>query len=141
MDILNQKIKAVFERWRDAGLLHVAYALLAEALLIGFIIFSGFFTLETLLPTFISVRISLAGFFMVLMLGTFALSLLGRYLDIDSVSGLRRRNPLIWIGILWAAGILTISLIKFPLFLIPVIILALLGIGYLFLSLFFDGKD
>ncbi len=140
MGILNQKIKVVFERWRVAGSLHVAYALLAEALLIGFTVFAALFTLETLLPTFVAVRLNLATFLIILLIGSFLLSILGRFLNLDFASGLRRRNPLLSIGILWIVGILAVSLYKFPLILIPILILAFLGIGYLFLSLFF-GKD
>jgi hypothetical protein len=138
---MQRYISTTLESWKTRGYLSVAYALLAEALLIGFVMFAALFTLETLLPTFVAVRLNLASFLIILLLASFLLALLGRYLSIDFVSGLRRRNPLLWIGVLWAVGILAISLFKFPLFLIPILILAFLGIGYLFLTLFFDGKD
>jgi hypothetical protein len=141
MSILNQKIKTAFEKWRVSGSLSVAYALLAEALLIGFVTFAGLFTIETILPTFISVRLNLTAFLALLLIGSFLLATLGRFLNIDFPSGLRWRNPFLWIGIVWTIGILAVSLYKFPLFLIPILILTFLGIGYLFSRIFFGEKE
>lgn len=141
MNLVHQKMSAILKKWQDTGLLHVVYALLSEALLIGFVMFAALFTLETLLPTFVAARLSLTAFLAILIIGSFLLAALGRFLSIDFPSGLRHRNPILWVGIAWIAGILAISLYKFPLILIPVIILAFLGIGYLFLSVFFGEKE
>jgi hypothetical protein len=137
METPRQYIITLFNTWKSLGILSVVYALLAEALLIGYVTFAGLFTIETILPTFISVRLSLTAFLALLFISSFLLAILGRFLDLDFTSGLRRRNPLLSIGILWMTSILALSLYKFPLFLIPILILAFLGIGFLFLSLFF----
>ena len=140
MDLVYQKMSIALKKWQDAGLLHVVYAILAEALLLGYLGFMGLFTIETLLPTFVTVHLSLTKLLIVLLLGSFGLAFLGRYLGIDFASGLRRRNPLLWIGIAWMVGILAISLYKFPPLTIPVIILGFLVIGSLFSRIFFGGK-
>ena len=140
MDFLLKKLTPSFERWRASGVLHVVYALAVEALIIGYLYFAGFFTIETLLPTFVTIRFSLAKFLLILMLSTFATALLGRYLDITFSWNITKKSPLLWLAILWAIGILSVSLVKFPLPLIPVFVAGFLLSGYLFWNVFFEKE-
>lgn len=141
MDFLQKKLQAIFTQWRESGFLSVIYALLAEALLIGYLGFTALFTMETLLPTFVTARLSLAKFFAVLVLLSFALALLGRYLDIGFGWKTGKKNPLLWIGLLWTVAILAVSLYKFPIATIPVIIAGFLLVGFLFFRIFFSRQD
>lgn len=140
MNILKEKLLTLMEAWRADGVLHVVYALLAEALLIGYLYFIGLFTVETLLPTFVTVRFSLTTFLFILVLATIALSLLGRFLDLSFSWKITKKSPLLWLGIIWGIGILVVSLFKFPWPLIPLLIALLLLSGRLFWKIFFEEK-
>lgn len=140
MNFLQQKIQGILIKWREIGLLHVAYALLLEGLVIGYLGFMALFTIEMLLPTFVTVRFSLTKFFFFLFLLSFVLTALGRYLDMSFEWKITKKNPLLWLGFLWTLGILILSLYKFPLFIIPIIILAFFSIGYLFWKILFEEK-
>lgn len=140
MEPLHKKITAVLGRSRQSGLLLVVYALLAEALFIGFLYFVGFFTIETLLPTFVTVRFSLTTFFLVLIIATMLLALLGRFLDITFPWNITKKSPLLWLGIVWGIGILLVSLIKFPPVILILIIALLLTALFLFWHVFFEEK-
>ncbi len=127
-------------RLKENGVLTVSYALLTEALFVGYIAFIALFTLETLLPTFVTVRLNLTTFFFILFLFSFVLTLLGRILDLTFDQKIRKNNPLVWIGLFWTIGILILSLSNFPPLLIPFIIIAFLLIGFLFWKIFFDEE-
>jgi len=139
MEFLQKKLTLAFEGWRATGILHVVYALALEALFIGYLFFLGLFTVETLLPTFVTVRFSLTKFFFVLITTTILLSLLGRFLNVSFTWSITKKNPLLWLGLLWAIGILTVSMIKF-LFFIPLLIVLFLLSAYLFWQIFFEQK-
>lgn len=141
MEFFDRYIMKHLEHFKKNGFLSVCYALFAEALLLGFIGFIGLFTLETVLPTFVTAHFSLTKLFFFLTIASFALTLLGRYLDIHFTLPDNQKNPVVWIGILWTIGILGISLYKFPLITIPVIILGFLAIGYLFWKIFFGEEE
>ncbi len=126
--------------WRASGLLKVIYTLATEALLIGYVYFIGFFTIETLLPTFVTVRFSLTTFFFFLVISTMLLSLLGRFLALSFSWNINKKSPALWLGLLWALGIATISLIKFPLPLIFLLLVLFFLSGYLFWNIFFEKK-
>lgn len=140
MKFLQKKIMAMLLDWRASGLLKVIYTLATEALLIGYVYFIGFFTIETLLPTFVTVRFSLTTFFFFLIIATMLLSLLGRLLALSFSWNINKKSPLLWLGLLWALGIATISLIKFPLVLLLIIIALFFLSGYLFWNIFFEKK-
>lgn len=140
MDFVKNKIDAVLKRWRSEGSLHIAYALGTEALLIGYLYFIAFFTIETLLPTFVTVRFSLTMFFFFLVLATFVLSLLGRSLKVTHNWNITKKSPILWLGLFWGFGILLVSLIKFPPLLIPIILAGLLFSGHLFWKILFEDE-
>lgn len=110
------------------GYLTVVFLLLAEGLAIGFVIFAGLFTLEMLLPTFVTARISLAGFLTVLLLLLLLLLALGERLKLSF--SLLRRPPTITIVFfaLWSLGLLIIGLRAFPLWSI-IVLITLLGVS------------
>ncbi len=134
MNVFKEK----FECYRTTGVLHVVYALAAEALLAGYVFFIGLFTVETLLPTFITVRFSLTKYLFFLIMSTWALALLGRFLNLSFSGTISRKSPLLWLGVLWTIGILAVSLFKFPPILIPFLIALFLFSGYLFWTIFFE---
>lgn len=139
MDSFYHKIQSIFIRWKTAGILHVVYALLTEALIIGYLGFAGLFTIETLLPTFVTVRFSLTKFLFILLMLSFVLTALANALDISFERKVYTKNPLFWCGLLWTLFILILSLYKFPPLFIPLIILAFFLIGFLFWKILFDG--
>ena len=140
MKFLQKTIMTQLLDWRASGLLKVLYTLATEALLIGYVYFIGFFTIETLLPTFVTVRFSLTTFFFFLIISTMILSLLGRFLALSFSWSINKKSPALWLGLLWALGIATISLIKFPPIFIPIIIVCFALSGYLFWNIFFEKK-
>lgn len=140
MKFLQKKIMALLLDWRASGLLKVVYTLATEALLIGYLYFIGFFTIETLLPTFVTVRFSLTTFFFFLIIATMLLSLLGRFLALYFSWNISKKSPALWLGLFWALGIAIVSLIKFPLPLLLLIIALFFLSGYLFWNIFFEKK-
>lgn len=127
-------------RLRENGILAVSYALLAEALFIGYLAFISLFTLEMLLPTFVTIRLNLTTFFFILFFFSFVLALLGQILDLTFDQKMQKKNPLLWIGFLWTVSIFILSLTNFPLLFIPLIIIAFLLAGFLFWKIFFDEE-
>jgi hypothetical protein len=138
-----QTINAYFSKHlallKENGFLLVVYALLAEALLLGFGGFLTLFTVETLLPTFVTARFSLTKLLVVLVLFALTLGLLGRYLNI-SFPLLTKKSPALWLGLLWMGGIFAISLYKFPLPVIPIIIAGFFLVIFLFYKIFLDEE-
>lgn len=141
MKLVQKKLVDLLGHWRTTGMLHVVYALAIEALFISSLYFIGLFTIETLLPTFITVRLSLTKFFFFLILATFLLSLLGRFLSLSFPWNITKKSPLLWLSILWSIGILAVSMIKFPFAMIPLLIALFLFSGSLFWSIFFEEKN
>lgn len=137
IDYLTKRLNPL----KENGSLSVVYALLTEALLLGFIGFVVLFTIETLLPTFVTERFSLTKFFFVLFLLSFILITLGRYLNISFQQSINKKSPLLWLGLLWTLGILAISLYKFPLPIIPFIIAGFFLFGFLFWKIFSQNKN
>lgn len=140
MNLHSQKFLDTLVKWRLSGALRVAYTLSVEALAIGYLYFIGLFTLETLLPTFITVRFSLTLFFFFLLLATFLVALLGQFLELSFPFKITRKSPLFILGLLWGTGILVISLVKFPWWSIILISVLFLVCASLFWNIFFEEK-
>ncbi len=140
MNSLSQKFLDILLKWRLSGALRVAYALSVEALAIGYLYFIGLFTIETLLPTFITVRFSLTLFFFFLLLATFLVALLGQFLELSFPYRITRKSPLLFLGLLWGTGILVISLVKFPLWALILMTVLFVLSGYLFFNVLFEEK-
>lgn len=140
MKTLKKSLVPYLTTLKQNGFLRVCYALLAETLVIGFLIWSALFTIETLLPTFVTVRFSLTLFFSILILLASVLSVLGHFLDISFEAQEYTKSPWLWIGLVWMFGILLISLYKFPPLTIPIIVGGFFFIGFLFYKIFFEPE-
>ncbi len=138
MTPLLQKITTLFRTTHTSGWLSVIHALALETLVVGYMIFISLFTIETLLPTFITVRFSLTKFFFLLIAATMLTSLLSHLLSVSFRISWNLKNPLLWLGLLWGIGILIISLIKFPVVLILILTTLFLAVGYLFWRIFLE---
>ncbi|MBI2439272.1 MAG: hypothetical protein HYV45_01570 [Candidatus Moranbacteria bacterium] len=123
MKHLSQTIHKKLLRAKENGLLAVCYALLAEALLLGYLGFIGLFTIETLLPTFVTARFSLTKMLSALVFFSFFLAALGRFLHLSFPFSFNKKSPLFSFGLLLAIALLSVSLFKFP----PIIIFLLIG--------------
>lgn len=110
LSLISQKILT----YKENGVLTVCYALLLEFLFIGYIIFAGLFTLETLLPTFIITRVNLMFFFWCLLIGSITLSFIGHIIDVRFSLETRKYRVLLWIASFWALSIFLLSLLHFP---------------------------
>jgi hypothetical protein len=75
MEIIDNYLAKQLAPLKENGFLAVCYALLAEALFVGYLGFIALFTIETLLPTFVTVRFSLTKFLFILFLLSFVLAL------------------------------------------------------------------
>lgn len=129
------------EKWKEKGYLHVAYALLFEFLSIAAFVFVGLFSLEMLLPTFITARLSLAKFFFFFVLGVFILLFLGKKIDAHFENKFSWRSPLLSLTLFWTGCIFLLSLYKFPLPTIPILFLLFFAILFLFFQLLFKKKE
>ncbi|MFZ1719948.1 MAG: hypothetical protein WAU28_01180 [Candidatus Moraniibacteriota bacterium] len=124
--------KNVLDNFREKGYGHILYALLIETMLLILLSFAGLFTLETILPGLISGRFVIGKLIVVVTLLFFFTAFLGRSLGISlpiTISS-SLRTLLILMG-LWALGILTISLLAFPTWSIPIFLLSFGAIAYL----------
>lgn len=125
--------KNVLDNFREKGYGHILYALLIETILLILFSFAGLFTLETILPGLISGRFIIGKLIIVVTLLFFFTAFLGQYLGISfpmTISSSLR--ALLIIGGLWALGILTISLLAFPTWSIPLFLISFGLIGYFF---------
>ncbi|MEP7162567.1 MAG: hypothetical protein ABI747_02285 [Candidatus Moraniibacteriota bacterium] len=138
------EIKIFFARYLDRfareGYLALAYALLLEILAIGFVVFAGLFTLETLLPTYITARLSLAKLFFLLLLSVFLLIAIGKSAGIRFTEKPKKIGFLLWGACVWGVGLSALSLYKFPLWSIPLLLILFAAISHLFWKLF-SGEE
>lgn len=107
---LNQKMT----EWQESGKLAIAASLLFELLIVLWLGFIALFSLETLLPTFVTIRISLTNFLTVLILGTILYLFLEQKVD----APLEQNKTPRWLSVgVWCFGALLIalSLARFPL--------------------------
>lgn len=126
-------LKNLFEQFIDTGYGHILYALLIETILLMLLSFAGLFTLETILPGLISGRFVIGKLIIIVSLLIFFTAYLGQKLSISSpMTTYRSFRTLLVIGGLWALGILTISLLSFPHWSIPIFLLSFGAIGYFF---------
>lgn len=139
--LFYQKTSQIIDQWKASGFLAVVYALLAEALFIGYLGFIGLFTIETLLPTFVTVRLSLTKFLFILVVLSVVLAAIGDTLDVSFRQTVSKKSPLLWIGLLWMLSILIVSLYKFPPLTIPIIVAGFFLVGFLFWNILFGEEE
>lgn len=101
-------------QWKQSGRLAIVAALLFELLLVLWIGFFVLFALETLLPTFITVRLSLANLLALLVLGTVLYFSLERQVDVPPEE--TTTPPFLTLGA-WGFGfsLIALSLARFTL--------------------------
>lgn len=139
--MLNNLLEKGMKNIRENDLSLVWLAVFLELLTAAYLIFLFLFTLEMLLPTFVSSKISLVKFSGFLFLCTFAALGLGRMLRVHFSFALPFRKTLFTLTALWLLGILSLALLKFPLWALPVLLVSALTVFYLFLRLFLSGEE
>jgi hypothetical protein len=120
------------ENSRKNGRLAIGLNLLFETLIAGWVGFFGLYTLEVLLPTFITSRLSLPAFFVVLVGGSALLSLLAEHSPARSVHFRSAGRVLIALVLLWSFALVALSLYRFPFWSIPLQIGGFAAIVFLF---------
>ncbi len=94
-------------QWKQSGRLAIVAALLFELLTVLWLSFFFLFALETLLPTFITIRLSLANFLALLILTTIFYLFLERQLGLPEVETKTPR----WLSVgTWFFGFILIAL-------------------------------
>lgn len=103
-----------FNQWKASGKLVIIAALLFELLTVLWFGFFILFALETLLPTFVTIRLSLSNFLALLMIGTVGYLFLERQLDLPQAE---TKTPRWLTAGAWLFGftLITLSLARFSL--------------------------
>lgn len=141
MKMFNNFLEKGAKKIRVNDLSLVWLAVLLELLTAAYVIFLFLFSLEMLLPTFVSSKISLVKFSGFLFLFTFAALGLGRMLQVRFSFALPFRKTLFALTPLWLVGILSLALLKFPLWALPVLMISALAVFYFFLRLLITETD
>jgi hypothetical protein len=128
--------------WKDALLPYapVAFALLSETLELLLFVFALLITVEAFLPGFISLTASFTKLSLLIFAIFAALVLLARELSLAFPFSPDKKSPLVWMGIMWLAFILTLSTIGFPPLSVPIIIGSFFAIAALFWKILFRGE-
>ena len=118
---MNALLKKLLDRMIVSGWLAVATNLLYEAVLAGWIAFAGLYGIEALLPTFVTARLSLVKFAIVLLALSGLLAWLGQRLKGADVPAAEKKYSrlLLTCIILVVLGIITITHYRFPWWSIP----------------------
>ncbi len=102
-------------QWKSAGWLTIILSLLFELLIALWLGFLSLFTLETLLPTFVTIRVSLTTFLWVLLLLSLLYLSLKEYLNLPEALTKTPRF-ITWGVFFFGAGLILLSLARFSLF-------------------------
>lgn len=107
-------ITAKLNQWKASGKLVIIAALLFELLVVLWLGFFALFALETLLPTFVTIHLSLSNFLTLLILGTVGYLFLER--QFDEIPSQTKTPPWLSVGA-WLFGciLITLSLARFSL--------------------------
>ena len=124
--------KSSIDRSLHNGSLALFANLLFEALCIGWIIFSGLYLVEAILPTFIIARLSLVKFSIFLVLATLFLAVMRTYLPAIPKDEKGGYNRLWWIAVLFFLAAITLAHYRFPWWSIPLTVGGYLTILWLF---------
>ncbi len=129
-----------FQKLKASGYANILYALLVEGIFLLLFAFATLFTLEMILPGIISSRFVLAKFLISIILLLVGTGFFGKLLGLRFPISFSIPKPILFLAFLWALSLLTLSLLKFPVWSIPIILLAFVGIGYSFFLLLFGTK-
>lgn len=108
-------LKQKTDTWKQNGALAIIAALLCELLVVLWLSFFALFGLETLLPTFVTIRLSLSNFLAFLILATVFYLFLERQLGLPQTEA---KTPRWLIVGAWCFGgvLIALSLARFSLF-------------------------
>lgn len=129
---MRQRINHSIDRSKQNGSLAIAALLASELLTVLWFAFLGLFALETLLPTFVTIRLSLTEYLAWLSLGTIATLWLRHESGVKSlVPSKKFGNVLLASTILMAVILIGLSFARFPLLPGLVFLAGSLGLGWL----------
>lgn len=130
---MSPSLTRLLARMKDTGALAVIANLLFDAILIGWIAFAGLYSIEVLLPTFVTARISLVKLAFVLIIFTVLLSLLGTVLPLGkNISRHPRIQRILGLTVLFIAISIALAHYRFPWWAIPICLGGYAAAGYLF---------
>lgn len=134
---MHTTLKKLLDREIATGRLAVAANLLYEAALVGWIAFGGLYALEALLPTFVTARLSLVKFGVLLLVLSSILIWLSQHLKpVSHQTKKETSRPLSIFLIITGLGIVTLTHYRFPWWSIPISISSYGLIVWLFFRLF-----
>lgn len=136
MSYIHKLIQSILH-YKENGVLTLLFNILVEFLFIGYIGFLSLFTLEMILPLFVTSHISLTKLFIILSSLSFFTLILGRIIEENFEIYLNKKNPFLWMGLLLALGIFSLSLFQFPLGTIPFILIAFFTVLWFLWDIFF----
>lgn len=123
-------IQQKFDHWKANGKLAIFATLLLELLIVLWFSFLALFALETLLPTFVTVRLSLTNFLAFLILTTIFYLLLERQLDLPTEETKTPR----WLSggvMIFGLVLIALSLARFPLMGVIIFLVSYLSLWWL----------
>lgn len=128
---MTDKIKNFLDQSRESGSLALFANLLFDAVMLGWLVFAGLYAVEALLPTFVTARLSLVKFGIILI----GLTALLAYARKDLPSPESEKSSLAWlpwITVMFLAIIIAIAHYRFPWWSIPICLGSYLLIAWLF---------
>lgn len=130
---MTDELKNFLDQAQKSGALAIFANLLFDAAMLGWIVFAGLYAVEALLPTFVTARLSLVKFGIILIGLTALLAYLRKNLP-SPESEKSSANWLPWVTVLFLAGIIAIAHYRFPWWSIPICLGGYLLIAWLFLK-------
>lgn len=122
----------LLERIKENGSLAIFTNLLFDTVTLGWLVFSGLYAVEVLLPTFVTARLSLVKLSILLIALTTLLAALRKSLPKTDSEGESASTGLIWIAGLFAIGTITTAHYRFPWWSIPLLVGGYFIIAWLF---------
>lgn len=111
---MRDRLSQILNQWTERGYLHVASALLFEFLIAGFVVFAALFTFETLLPTSVMPRLSLAKLLFALLMLLALLGAINRRAGIVFSDTFPLAHPLVIMAGIWGVLVMLVSSYRFP---------------------------
>lgn len=129
---MREKFNLSLKHWKEDGSLAIAALLTSELLAVLWLGFLALFALETLLPTFVTVRLSLTEYLTWLILGTVATLWLRRESGVKSLMSSKKVGHVLLAGtVCMTVVLIALSMARFPLIPGLVFFASSLGLGWL----------
>lgn len=130
---MTSSMSKYLEELKSSGSLALFANLLFEMVLVGWIAFAGLYSIEVLLPTFVTARISLVKFSILLIGLTTILSLIGTTLPKEKDQSWHPSSKwILGLTISFALISLAVAHYRFPWWTIPICVAGYVTTGYLF---------